>query len=574
MASGGYSDNVNLFSHVTPLTPNQVVNYPGMLLGHYASLSIIVKASSPLSVTVFYSGDGKNYDASIVKNFGAGAGKIQSVVVQSKWVKLRIINTSNQLHTYTRVFVHGNFFNSAITAEIGMIGNLPPSVSISDDLNRTAFDEICTQTFIPVQSIKFDRIKEALVNPTLLNFDSPYERYYELFPFTDRADLIPPDADFGWARMVSHTTQDILASKVIPYHPGIAMEARFTASFKQPPAFQAQHDANAPMLIGFINPTGVVPGDNTDDADITDAAMIGYHTNDTTNLELEIVWIRNGVIKSVTKQSDWNIDPADGTYILPSIDPTKMNIFRITYGYLGAADIIFSIQDAASKFRPVHALRTINTYETTSFSTSGMRFGMWVLNAVNAPSPTNLVHEIGTASWSIGRLGSGPIITSSPIIHVKSASSVAAGPLLLFTLRNKDISENFLDSCNTTVYLLKSMNITTASSGAAGARGYFNITRNCELTPPAQPPAQDFTDIEPNKHALQYNDVATGFTGGILVYSVPLSETINSNFNLIPGSADSSMFEFQPGTTYTFWINVTVPSGILTANLTTSCNYI
>ena len=55
--------------------------------------------------------------------------------------------------------------------------------------------------------------------------------------------------------------------------------------------------------------------------------------------------------------SAWNIDKADGTGALPAIDPTKINIYRCVFAYLGGVGIKYSIWNPdAFAWNLVHAI--------------------------------------------------------------------------------------------------------------------------------------------------------------------------------------------------------------------------
>ena len=64
---------------------------------------------------------------------------------------------------------------------------------------------------------------------------------------------------------------------------------------------------------------------------------------------------RRGGVDDITLQSDWELDPADGTQVLPALDFTLGNVFEIEYQWLGYGAITFKVEEPATgEFVPVH----------------------------------------------------------------------------------------------------------------------------------------------------------------------------------------------------------------------------
>ncbi|MGI9569047.1 MAG: hypothetical protein ACR2PH_04740, partial [Desulfobulbia bacterium] len=72
-------------------------------------------------------------------------------------------------------------------------------------------------------------------------------------------------------------------------------------------------------------------------------------------------------------QADWNINtnPLSGLF-----DPTKLNLYRVEYGYLGAVSMVFSIYDPEkADFIEVHRIEWANTETTPIFGNPDMKVG-------------------------------------------------------------------------------------------------------------------------------------------------------------------------------------------------------
>lgn len=116
----------------------------------------------------------------------------------------------------------------------------------------------------------------------------------------------------------------------------------------------------------------------------TNGLFYGYN-----NTDFGILHRRNGTDTWIT-QSNWNIDKMDGTG--PSkqtINPTKGNVYRISFQWLGYGAIVFLIEESSTgKFLPVHRIQYANKNDVpTLFDPS---FPMW-LNSKNTTNTSNVV---------------------------------------------------------------------------------------------------------------------------------------------------------------------------------------
>lgn len=100
--------------------------------------------------------------------------------------------------------------------------------------------------------------------------------------------------------------------------------------------------------------------------------------------------------EDVIAQVDWNIDPMDGTG--PSgmtLDPTKLNVFSITFQYLGAGNLFFGVENPLTGIsQPVHMLRTAGTRVIPIFRQATF-------------------HMTAIAKTEVGFVGAAPVITTS-----------------------------------------------------------------------------------------------------------------------------------------------------------------
>lgn len=84
-------------------------------------------------------------------------------------------------------------------------------------------------------------------------------------------------------------------------------------------------------------------------------------------------------------QASWNITSTPFT----GFDPTKLNVYKIGFGYLGVANITFQIYNPnTGKFVPVHRIKWSNAYNETHISKPNLKIG-WTAASLGA-SGTNL----------------------------------------------------------------------------------------------------------------------------------------------------------------------------------------
>lgn len=164
----------------------------------------------------------------------------------------------------------------------------------------------------------------------------------------------------------------ISTNKSVNYSPGHEISTFFTAMFPTPGA----SGGHSTRCIGlFDNNNGFAIG--------------------TQNTEFGISHIQNGAITFIP-QSTFNIDKLDGSgqsnFIL---DRTKLNIFYIAFGWLGAAPPEFGIATEDGQWVPFHRIRYPNLYTIPSILNPSLPLSMAVSKYNSGSGNLNLQ----TASW-------------------------------------------------------------------------------------------------------------------------------------------------------------------------------
>lgn len=128
-------------------------------------------------------------------------------------------------------------------------------------------------------------------------------------------------------------------------------------------------------------------------------------------------------------QSAWNIttDPFTG------FDPTKLNVYKITFGYLGVANITYSIYDPnTGNFVAVHRIKWSNANTGTHLGNPNLKIG-WTAASLGA-SGTNLTVEGASAFAGIqGKR----IVKKTAYSASASVGSVGTSLTPILTVKNR-----------------------------------------------------------------------------------------------------------------------------------------
>ena len=97
-----------------------------------------------------------------------------------------------------------------------------------------------------------------------------------------------------------------------------------------------------------------------------------------------------------TAQASWNVT----TTPFNGFDPTKLNIYKIQYGYLGVANIKFSVYNALTgSWVLVHQIKWANANNETHLGSPNLKIG-WTAASLGSTG-TNLTVEGASASLMV-----------------------------------------------------------------------------------------------------------------------------------------------------------------------------
>ncbi len=216
--------------------------------------------------------------------------------------------------------------------------------------------------------------------------------------------------------------------------------------------------------------------------------------------------------KSNVAQASWNrsIAPFAG------FDPTKLNVYKITYGYLGVANIEYSVYNpSTSDWVLVHSVEWSNNYNITHLRSPDLKIG-WTATSLGA-SGTNLT--VTGASASMGVQGG-----ESDVVDTFAETNSVAGITTTFTpimsLKNRLVYGDKFNLGKIRLLLVSISNDHTKPL-------IVEVIKNATLT---GVPNWQFED-EFNSIAT-IEKAATGYTGGITVEATTIGKDGSTDLDL------------------------------------------
>jgi hypothetical protein len=132
-----------------------------------------------------------------------------------------------------------------------------------------------------------------------------------------------------------------------------------------------------------------------------------------------------------TAQSSWNVT----TSPFPEFDPTNLNIYKVSYGYLGTANIDFSIYNPnTGRFVLVHRQKFTDNSSVTNLGSPDMKIG-WTAASLGSTG-TNLTVTGASAKISIEGQD---IVTNNTYAADNSVTSVSTTLTNIITIKNRTI---------------------------------------------------------------------------------------------------------------------------------------
>ncbi len=299
----------------------------------------------------------------------------------------------------------------------------------------------------------------------------------------------------------------IVASDFL-YVPGVSVEYRYSFIFPENglPNGNAGRDE---VMIGMgncVTSTTLLP---------QDGFFFGYSgsTDGFTGAEFGIFHF-NDSVRTFIAQSTWNRDTLlAGTFIL---DPSKINLGLIEYGYLGGSSIKFCILcPDGSGWILVHVIEFPNSSIATNVKQPSFGF----LEQLTITTPVAQAPAVDTdsccgCSCYTGVLY-GVFFTQNYHSHSNSVSIVATTETTVFNLRN---NPTFLGRNNKSIVIPVLFTVASEGAKAVVIKMYFNSVLNAPV----------WTDIDTNFTCMSFDNTAAIVTPGNLAFTFFLGGTSTS----------------------------------------------
>lgn len=306
----------------------------------------------------------------------------------------------------------------------------------------------------------------------------------------------------------------IQSTDIATYQPGHETDSFFTAMFPNGSA------TNSTQWIGLF--------------DDNNGLAIGF--NGTTFSIL----LRDNAIDTIIAQSSFNGDKLDGSG--PSgfiLNPANLNVFRISFGWLGAAPINFQIINQNGDWITFHTIILSNTIQTPAFSNPLLPMTAQVIKT--GSTTTDL--QIRTASWNACNIVS---LQPSPALRDFAVSSSvitlnAAGlETHLVTIFNKPTFQSRPNKIRVTVEII-----------SGGSTSITSFTAQIILRKNATVTGLILTDVDAANSVTQFSTSGTYTAGtGTRLLTLPGNSFGSGPINLLTLTGDIEIF-IHPGETLT-----------------------
>lgn len=244
--------------------------------------------------------------------------------------------------------------------------------------------------------------------------------------------------------------------------------------------------------------------------DDDDGIFIGYNGVDFSATRRKL-----GEADEVIKQSDFNGDTLDGDgdsgYTL---DPTMINIFRITYGYLGTAEIKYQIQmtiEGVTQWVTFHTIDRRNKFASTSISIPYLPLSMEVENGVTTENVT-----IQTGSVYAGVFDGSPDDRAARFFSANANGvSITGVGQRLAIFHNKPTFQGLVNHIEAVLVYF-----------TAGVESNKPVTINIYKLPDQTTATGAWVDVDTNNSTFEYSfDATIDLTDAELMVSFALGKT-------------------------------------------------
>jgi len=399
------------------------------------------------------------------------------------WRQQNVILTKNNDDTVTLT-------DQVVSYTMSFTDSLNPVASSANDflievskiineqpLQYSAFGEISSSELTPIIQLEFP----YLINPRLLSSATTGGATIGVVTAMANVSVGPTTASSGLLQSI----------KTVKYRAGQGIECQFSALYTTGVASTVQE-------IGILG--------------ITDGFAFGFDGADFGILH------RNDGTDTWTATTNWNVDKADNSGVLPVLDPTKLNAYKISFGgYNGAFS--FDIQDPITGFYiPVHRIKYSNANTIPAFGNASLPF---CVATNNIGTTETLTINCSSALCSVqGSIFGGAQDTALTNAFSNTFTGVNTTIDNVFTLRTKT---SFGGSPSKVEVLIKRISIGTDGNGIV----IVEVFQNGTLTTPS------FVDVDATSSIMETDIVGTSLTGGDLVFSTVVQKADASSQSVV-----------------------------------------
>jgi hypothetical protein len=473
---------------------------------------VFVSCKTDQDGTLFFdfSNDATNWDVFPPTGFvvTAGVHEAHKAMKAGRYFRVRVTNTSGSNQTYLRLYTYfGQFdqLNAPLTFTPSADSDATTTKSVLIGQTDGGHFEFVTvdpegalRIHVTDHTSPFGELITAELTP-LIQADFVYGINANLFSSTlTGSGTATSTNQMGIASTTANASSSALiqTQRRAKYRAGEGLLARFTAQF-------TTGAADSTQTAGMRN------------ADI-DGWFIGYNG---TNFG---IMYRRDSVDTWVNQADFNLDKLDGTGSSGiTIDPTKINIFQLSVGYLGVRGCTFSILHPTTKnWIAFHDYSFINSIADQSQSVNPtMTFGIQAINTTNA---TNIA--VKCASVGVFIIGMRERIGST--YGVNNNKSVSTTETNLLTIRNNTTLNGVTNQAQIRI---RSLSVATGASVPV----VYKLTKNATLggTP-------SYTDIDATNSCAAFDVAGTTVTGG----NVQFNTTVGANGNVFVDLTEFDIF--------------------------------
>jgi hypothetical protein len=505
--SFGVTSTVN--TSTTPL--NAGITFTGTSeQNDFGCVFVSCKADQDGTLYFDFSNDNTNWDTFPSTGFSVAAGihKAHKAIKAGRYFRVRFTNTSVSNQTYLRIYTYfGNFdqLNAPLTFLPSTDSDATTTKSVlvgqtdGGDFTFVGVDpEGALNIHVTDHTSPFGELVVANLTP-IIQADFVYGINANLFSSTlTGSGTATSTGQMGIASTTANASSSSLiqTARRAKYRAGEGILSRFTAQF-------TAGAANSTQTAGMRNAA-------------IDGWFIGYN-----GTSFGIMYRRNSVDTWIA-QADFNADKLDGTGSSGiTIDPTKINIFQLSIGYLGVRGCVFQVLNPTTKtWTTFHEYSLINAIADQAQSINPtMTFG---IQATNTANTTNIV--VKNASVGVFIIGLRERIGST--YGVNNNKSVATTDTNIVTIRNNTTINGVT---NQSQIRIRSLSVATA----AGVPVVFKLIKNTTLGG-----VPSYTNIDATNSCAAFDIAGTTVTGG----NVQFNTTLGANGNVFVDLTEFDIF--------------------------------